>query len=67
MSGPTYTGWMFTDATRLMVCPRCGAAAGEDCRQPGGRQCRKPHGERVVALREAHPEAVKLASRKAGS
>ena len=45
-----WTGWMFTDATAAMNCPRCGEPAGKNCRTPKGRQTNTPHVERMAAL-----------------
>ena len=45
-----WSGWMFTDATAAMNCPRCKAKFGEHCRMPSGRKTMTPHSERVEAL-----------------
>lgn len=49
---PEFTGWMFTDATRLMDCPKCGVKAGSYCCTPKGRikAGKVPHVERTTAL-----------------
>jgi len=62
--GASISGWMYTDATNLAVCPRCGCLEGEVCRTPKGRKCNKPHDERVSALMQGgyKPRAVKLES-----
>lgn len=58
-----YSGWLYTDAIRLCVCPRCKAALGEYCRSPGGRKANTPHGERMGVLYKEHPKAKGYATR----
>lgn len=47
----TISRFMFTQATREMVCPKCNAAPGEFCHTPKGRKAIEPHMERCVAYR----------------
>lgn len=58
-----YTGSLFTDATRLMYCPHCGAAAGDQCKTPQGKPTSTPHQPRVAMLMREYPEALDAARR----
>lgn len=44
--------WAFTQATREMDCPKCGALAGNHCVTPKGRDTNTPHGQRCKAYRD---------------
>ena len=62
MSTPTYSGSVFTDATRLVTCPKCEQEASKPCRSPSGRKANTPHWQRCKALREQHPGAIAAAT-----
>jgi hypothetical protein len=48
----TISGWMYTDATNFVDCPKCRALAGVSCRTPKGRKSLEPHYERIKAVEE---------------
>jgi hypothetical protein len=60
----TLSGSIFTDATNLVDCPKCGSKAGYDCRTPSGRKASTPHGERQRELSIQRPDAIKAAQVK---
>lgn len=60
---PKYTGWIFTDTTAHVHCPKCGVAPGQTCIMPKKRKCRTPHGERVREYSIKHPEGIKASER----
>ena len=43
-----WTGWVYTDATLLSTCPRCGAQKGHYCTTPKGSQKWPPHKDRLL-------------------
>jgi len=46
------TGFMLSDARKLVDCPKCEAKAGWNCQRPSGRKAWPPHRERVISFRE---------------
>lgn len=56
------SGFLFTDAVRLVTCPLCLSLEGERCRQPSGRKANTPHTQRLIELTEKRPDAVKAAT-----
>ena len=57
-----YSGAIFTDARRLVACPKCEAQPGEHCLMPSGRKARTPHWQRCRELRQQHPGAIAAAT-----
>jgi len=47
------TGWIYTDATNTVDCPRCKEEAGKDCRMPSKRKSFTPHSERIKAYQNS--------------
>lgn len=63
MTEVAFSGAIYTDAKRLVECPRCLAEADRNCRTPSGHKKWPPHGERIRALSAAYPGAIKAATK----
>lgn len=54
------SGWAYSDAVRLHLCPRCGSSAGFHCQTDKGRKAWPPHSDRIEKLTTEEVERCRL-------